>query len=1169
MYVVFLLNIQGTDAQLLINEVCASNSSVLSDTDGEYNDWIELTNTSAEPVNLEGYGLGDDSSLKEQWNFLQYYLQPGEFLVVFASGKDIKTTPSQWKTIVKEGDTWRYIVPGANEDGWRKTGYDDSWWQAGAGGIGYGDGDDVTVISQSLSVYMRKSFVIEDAAEIREAVLHMDYDDGFVAYINGIEIGRVNLSGDPPEFNTLASPDREAQMYSGGRPERFDIADPGTVFRNGENVLAIEVHNVSETSSDMSAIPFLSVMSQLQSGSPAPEVLGLSSETFHTNFRLDADGDTLYLTGPAGKVTDSLIIRWQVPDHSFGRKPGIPGEWYLFDLPTPGSSNVTFAYQGYVETQPVFSRPGGRITDPFQLTISAPPGDSIYYTTDGTTPHITSALYADPVAITGNTVVKAVILKHGYLPGKVVAHSYIANAHEGLPVLSISTNPYNLWDHEYGMYVMGPNASNNFPYFGANFWNDWERPVHVEMYDEHDSLAFSIGAGMKIYGGYTRGHPQKSVSLFARAEYGDRKVNYQLFPDAPIYDFEAFVLRNSGNDWFGQGSEAGSMYRDILMTSLTESMHIEYQKARQAVLYLNGAYWGIHNIREKINEHFLASNTGVDPDRVELLTNNQDVIIGSNDHYRNLFNFVGNSNMALEVNYNYVCQRMEIQNFIHYELAQIYFDNKDWPGNNIKYWRPAYRNGRWRWIIYDTDFGFGLWNRNNVSVNTLEFALDPDNNAWPNPSWSTLLLRKLLDNQEFKYRFINTFADQINTSFEKKSMDLQIDSLKQRIEGEMVQHTNRWGGNYQTWVSRTNDLKYFASLRSAMVQSHIISTFGLGGKHDLKLDVAGNVQGTIKLNTLLISDFPWTGTYFEDVPVVLTAVSPGGYEFAGWSGDTQSDAQCISIDLSSAHSLTAHFEPAEDPFFSRVIINEICYAPDSVRSSEDWVELHNRSDQYVDLSGWKLQDSKGEHMYRISEGTVINPYGYYVVCRDKFKFRELHADFDTYEGNFNFGLSSVGDVVRLYDAENTLVNIVSYEPASPWPDVPEGFTLSLRSPEMDNFSAGAWEVSGEKYGTPGSRNFEIPDGIITEESVSGDLLLGNYPNPFTGNTTVTLYSDTYQHLKLVVYDLHGRQVEVLADRKFRDGFHEINWTPSTAPGMYILQLETPDSIHMRRVLKVK
>lgn len=1154
-------------AQVIINEVCASNSSLISDQDGDFPDWIEITNTGNSAIDLAGYSLRDDREDAAAWIFPRYLLQPGEYHVLFASGKNLLSPPLNWKAIVSRGDTWKYRLPDQEIPGWNQPGYDDSQWLEGPSGIGYSDGDDATVIPPVISLYMRIAFDISDSAFVEEAALHMDYDDGFVAYLNGVEIARKNMKGDPA-YDDLATEGHEARIYLGGPPDRFDVENPSSLLVNGENVLAVEVHNVSETSSDLSAIPFFSIRSQVQPGAPPSSVLQLSSGRFHTNFRLDADSDTLYLSDAGGKDVDSLYFTWQATDHSFGRVSD--QAWYLFGEPTPGQDNDTETYYGYSDNQLIFSRPGGRFSEPFELTISSDdPLDTIYFTTDGTVPDTADNVYKGPLEISSDTVIRARIFQSGYLPVRPVVQSYVMQSHDGLPLLSLTTDPSNFWDHQYGIYAMGPNAEDNFPHFGANFWNDWERPVHLEMYDEHDSLAFSIDAGVKIYGGWTRGYPQKSLSVFARAKYGDRNIPYQLFPGKPANQYEAFVLRNSGNDWFGKWNESGTMFRDALMTGLTRGMDLEYQQVRQAVLYINGEYWGIHNIREKINEHFLAANTGVEASRVELLTNNQQAIIGNNTHYRQLIDYVRSSDLSDAGRYAFVKQQMEVDNFIKYQVAEIYFGNTDWPGNNVKYWRPAYNNGRWRWILYDTDFGFGLRGSDKVSENTLNHALASSSSDNNNPPWSTLLLRKLLNNQEFKHQFINSFADHINTSFKEERVDQMIEGYRKTIVAEMVHHSERWGGNFQTWNNKINDLKNFAAVRPAMVQGHIISRFDLDGKHDLTVRASGDTQGVVKLNTLLIKNFPWTGTYFDGVPVELAAVPSQGYKFTGWSGDFQSEDSHILIDPASVHSLTAHFEPVENAFYNRIIINEICYAPDSANSSEDWVELYNRSSEYVDLSGWKIQDSNSEHVYRVGEGTVVQPHGYYVFCRNRFKYRELHTEFEDYQGNFEFGLSSLGDIVRLYDHENRLINLVSYEVSDPWPVIDDGFTLSLIDPEKDNFIPGSWAVSEEKYGTPGRSNFGIPDGLASEEVASGDLLLGNHPNPFTRSTTVTFYADSYRHLKLAVYDLQGRLVEVLAERRFEEGTHEINWTPGIASGMYILKMETPGSVHTLRLLKVK
>ena len=171
----------------------SANTHTLMDEDGEFPDWIELINTSSQTINLSGYFLTDDINNPTQWQFPNLNLPAGQILLVFASGKDRKTLPSNWKTIINKGDEWKYLIPSQQIDNWKAPDFDDSLWDTGASGIGYGDGDDETVIQPLTSIFMRKEFTIDDPSEIQKMALSMDYDDGFVAYLNGTEIARANI----------------------------------------------------------------------------------------------------------------------------------------------------------------------------------------------------------------------------------------------------------------------------------------------------------------------------------------------------------------------------------------------------------------------------------------------------------------------------------------------------------------------------------------------------------------------------------------------------------------------------------------------------------------------------------------------------------------------------------------------------------------------------------------------------------------------------------------------------------------------------------------------------------------------------------------------------------------------------------------------------------------
>ncbi len=1157
--------------QVVLNEVCNANYGTIMDEYGEYRDWIELWNTDTVPAELSGYCLSDDPAREVPWCFPEYSMAPGEHLVVFASGRDIGSCPVYWETLIEQGDEWKYILPDADTPPeWIEANFNDSAWNTGKSGFGYGDNDDSTRLPQVLSVFIRKQFTVEDPSAVPGCVLHMDYDDAFVAYINGKEIARAGIQGNPPAHDRSASSSREAEMYSGGDPQKFSVADPAGLLQAGNNVLAIQVHNISLTSSDMTAIPFLSIQSPSFPASPPPAILDLSTTYFHTDFKLDAEGEPLYLMGPKGRVTDSVHIPWIGENNSFGRNPQDTAAWVAFSEPTPGEPNHATAFAGYVSRLPGFSVPGGRFTGPFMLSLSsAEAGDSIYYTLDGTEPDTGSTLYTEPLEIDANAIIRARIILTGYLPGDVVTHTYFSETGHGLAVISISTDPHNLWDYYDGIYVKGPNAQSEFPYFDANFWQDWERPGYIEVYEEDGSHAFSAGAGLKIYGGWTRGHPQKSVAFFARRRYGTGSFQYRLFGERPVTDFESFIIRNSGNDWYGQGSESGTMIRDILMTRMTRDMDLEYLAARQAVVYLNGEYWGVQNIREKVNEHYIASLAGIDPDRIDLLEGNQHILCGDNSHYAALIHFLSSNSAQVEANYAWAEKQMDIQNFINYQIAQIHYDNRDWPSNNVKYWRRATPKGKWRWILYDTDFGFGLWNTEYVFRNTLEFATEPNGPGYPNPPWATFLLRQLLRNQEFRERFVNSFADRINTSFSNDSAIGMIDELEGNIDSEMPFHAASWGGTYQLWKGRVEELRLFAGRRPTIMLSQLQSYFGLGLMKNLMLDVSDREGGYLLLNSLHLKQFPFTGVYFEDVPVELTAVSLPGYKFSGWEGSLTSSSPRIRVEMTVPMSITARFEPdPENPGYP-VVINEICYTSDTVLAGGDWVELHNTGSQYIDLSGWILKDSDPLHEYTIGPRTILEPGGFLVICRDLMGFETVYPQAEPYQGEFDFGLSNDEDVIRLYDPDMEPADSVPYSSLYPWPVIlpGTGYTLSLRIPVSDNSKPEAWSVSKNWLGTPGAGN-QFNVGIAELPGPGGaDHLYQNFPNPFSDGTRILFHSSMPQQTRVAVFDLDGRLLQVLMDGILDRGDHEFYWTPGeNAGGIYLLRVITPRSVHTCKMI---
>lgn len=657
-------------------------------------------------------------------------------------------------------------------------------------------------------------------------------------------------------------------------------------------------------------------------------------QNLHTNFKIKQSGEPITITAPGGTLVDHIVSTVIPPDVSLGRQPDGSPSWYYFsnNQATPGNSNNNATGSAGLTSSPIFSVNGGFYsgTVTVSLILSAPQ-TTIRYTLDGSEPTEQSLLYNSSITLAKTTVIRAKAFQVGKLPSKTITNSYLINERNNLPVISISTDLANFFDENIGIYVSGPVANPpnpDDPDERANFWQDWERPIHIELFETNNTLGFSIDAGVKIHGGYSREYLQKSMAIYARGKYGYSEINYKIFPDLDIDKFQSLVLRSSGQDW------SRSMIRDAMQESLVKETDLDIRAYRPAVLFLNGEYWGIFNIREKENEHYLASHHGVDPDNVTRLELEGDVKQGNSTEYDAMYNFIKNNNMSITSNFEYVKTQMDVDNFISYMVSEIYFNNVDWPGSNIKYWKSNDPGGKWRWILMDTDFGFGLYDNSSTGEptdgyrhQTLDFATTSNGPSWPNPPWSTLLLRKLLENQEFKTNFINTFADYSNTYFAPQKVVDRIEEMKTAIEPEMPYHLEKWHtykvDNYKLypetmtdWYAEIQKMKDFASNRLPYIRNNYVTKFNLSGTSNVNLSIIQPNSGKVKINSVMVEQSNWSGVYFNDVPVTVEAIPAIGYKFVGWSGASTSTSNIITLSLTNNVSLTANFELLSNTAYS-------------------------------------------------------------------------------------------------------------------------------------------------------------------------------------------------------------------------------------------------------------
>jgi len=1153
--IIFLVNIlYGQSVQL--NEIVSSNASTIFDEDGDFPDWIEIYNSGQSALQLKGYGLSDDIDEPFDWVFPEFELNPRSFLVLFASGKDRTTLVQKWDAIITESDQWSYWV-GSSEppSDWMKSENVPVGWSSGPSGFGYGDNDDNTIIVKTMSVFVRKSFQLDLPESVSKLLFHLDYDDGYVAYLNGVEFSRRNM-GTPNsqvQYNSAATALHEAEIKSGGFPEPIWIDLDKFPLLSGENILAIQVHNYNEGSSDLSCIPFLTAgYNTEKENSRSPDIrIYLPVTYLHTNFKIESKGETIILSDTLGEIIDS-VSTGEIPTNKSKGRLKESSNWALFDNPTPGLTNDQVGYIGFL-SKPAFSSESGFYFGTNTINLTHQENNvKIFYTLDGSLPTQNSKLFDQTITIDKNTVVRSIAYKEGWLISKVATQTYIFDNSYDLPVVLLSADPSDFFNPDTGIYVKGPNASSSFPHFGANFWQDWEREIHFELL-ETNGHSYNANGGVKIFGGWSRGNAQKSLSIFARGKYGPSKFDYSLFPDSDIDQYESFILRNGGNDW------ESTMLRDGYTTTILNGVDIDFQKYQPTIVYFNSAFWGIHNLREKISEHFIASHHGLSLEYIDLVElngdyeNNARANHGTKSDYINLIDYVTKNDLSDSIVYNGITQWIDIQSYINYHIVQIFIDNRDWPGNNVKVWRDHRINGKWRWILYDTDFGFAFptWMKNHHQFNTLKFATEPNGNGWPNPPWSTFLLRRLFENSSFKNQFINTYSDFLNSIFKPSFLNAKLDSVQNNIASVISRHQEKWG-NLNNWNNKVDIIRSFNTSRPLYAKIHLINEFGLSSPESIHVSFSPKESGKIKLNTLTIEQEYWTGDYFPGIPISVHAIPNEGFQFIGWETYPDSSAS-MTVDIKNGNQLKAIFQPVDyNP--SDVVINEINYNSHENYDTGDWIELFNWGKTTINLTNWEVKDDNDENRFVIPSGTTIEPNQFIIIANNSEKLTNHFSQLSSLYGPMGFGLSGDGDAVRLYDSRGAIIDSVMYDDKSPWPTEADGDgpTLELSHPSLQNWMASAWGAS-TGYGTPGEMNSNFNSlSIDSENSIPGKInLLPAYPNPFNGNITIPYVLNESESVSITITNVLGRFVKEFPIQNLEKGHYRINWNGIDDNGVHV------------------
>ncbi len=998
------------DAQLLINEYSHRNSKSIADEFGKHSDWMELINNTSGSLNLGGYSLSDDSTKPGKWHFPKIALRPQEKLLVFASGRDKRFATHHWETAIFSHNIWKYHLP--NEElptDWKEVNFNDSTWLSGVGGMGLGDGDDGTIIPQVTAVFLRKKFVVADSASLAEAVLHADYDDAFVAYLNGVEIAR-SLIGAPGEFtpfNAFPIAQHEATMYRGLPAEAFFISNEKlkSIIRNGENVLSVQVHNTFG-SNDISSNFFLSfgINSSQEFFSAPPAWFALKGSSFHTNFKL-ATGETISVFNTSGNLIDSKKVAELSMDNSEGRTTDGANSWCVFTAPTPMDSNEkSVCFSGY-EATPAVSLQGGFYNGAQTVSATASPASIIRYTTNGNIPTETDRAFVHPISVDTTTVLSfRAFSTAGKLPSKPVKHTYFINEEDfTLPVISISTDEANLWSDSAGILVKGPNASSGYPFFGANFWQKWEQFSHLEYFDAAKQKQFAVDFGLKIHGNWSRGQLQKGLRVDLDHKYGFPLIHHTLIPDKPqLTKYRAFNLRNGGNDFYG------SRFRDAVMQRNMRHTNVDYMAYAPVVVFLNGEYWGLYELREKMDQQYLRFNRGANPDAVDLISYDHNlgfqVHNGDDSAFYDMLYRITSTDPADDANfYQLLNNHLDLPNYTDYFATEIFYANSDWMGewtNNIKCWREKKPGTKWRYMLWDLDYGCGfvhpdgnvamskptdvMWNRARRPVITNEHAR---------------LFNQAIQNITFRNYFLNRFADLMNTVFKRDTFEQHATQMRDEIEPAMQRHHQRWGGNLTSFHNTVDSMIWFVTERPQHVYQHAITEFGLNKTAEITIDAQPEGTGKILLNTITPENLPWSGLYFDGVPVALKAIPADGYEFSHWQANQlmqQNTVDSFAVNLSVNDTFVAVFRKTEIVSGVKTLAAAAPYQ--LLNLPNEW-QLNFASDEtftttVYDVLGKKCFSATAEKNVRLPKSSLAK--GVYLIeannGKQKFTMRVVRED---------------------------------------------------------------------------------------------------------------------------------------------------------------------------------
>lgn len=628
----------------------------------------------------------------------------------------------------------------------------------------------------------------------------------------------------------------------------------------------------------------------------------------HTDFRLESGkGCAVYLFQGTTVVDQVTGLKKQpAPNIAYGRQTDGVDKWGYQATPTPGQSNCGQTCKD-VLGDVVFSTEGKVVIDntPLKLALTMPEGTPegtvIRFTTDGSEPTQLSTRYTAPIDIAKTRTIRAKAFCDNWLSPPSVTHSYIFFPRQlTLPVVSIVTDKRYLEDSKIGIYVDGDYSSNK-----KNYEYDWRRPLNVEFFFDGADTPSNINqlCEFRIMGGATRSNKFKSLALYANKRFGTKRFNYEFFPDQRpgLTDYKSVALRNAGNDF-----DYLYMRDAIIQRSMAERQDLDWQAWRPAIVYINGEYKGMLNIRERSNEDNIYTNYDGLED-VDMVENWYELKEGSMDHFNRFKDFYAEHGHTM-AEYE---QWLDCREFMNVMIMNLYYNNQDFPGNNIVFWRPRQDGGRWRVIAKDTDFGLGLYG-SKADYKTIEWLHNPNydsERAWANGYEHTRLFRRLMEDEDFKREFIDRAAIYMGDFMNARGTHEIWDPMYEMIKYEYPFHRkliNEWWPNYNNEMSFVNT---WLNNRTASFYNQLADYYKLGMpltllvNRNLKEDDLKDID--ISMNGVKLTKGIFDGRFFAERAVTLKGTGKGNSMVTGWKVIRNGTTEVMDGDTYSFNMMTS------------------------------------------------------------------------------------------------------------------------------------------------------------------------------------------------------------------------------------------------------------------------